>query len=123
MIKGISPTGRYISISGGNSSGPYISPGSTGAGMVRWNSNMSQLEINDGNSWLALSTNYASVGLTEEAICILDWANKKMVEELQIIALADKHPAVAIALENLNKVKQQLDATIILSKDHEKTTS
>lgn len=123
MIKGISQSGRYINISGGTGSAPYISPGSAGAGMVRWNPNMGQLEVNDGSIWLALSANYASIGLTDEAIRLLDWANKKMIEELQMTALADKHPAVAIALENLNKVKQQLDATIILSKDHEKTTS
>ncbi len=30
---------------------PYISPGASGAGMLRWNSGMNCMEVNDGNSW------------------------------------------------------------------------
>ncbi len=42
-----------------------------------------------------------------------------MHEEQEMKALAEKHPAVAIALENLNKAQQQLKATIILSKEYQ----
>jgi protein subunit release factor A len=124
MIKGISSTGRYISVSGGNTSGPYISPGSAGAGMVRWNPNMSQLEINDGNSWLSLSTSYASISLTDDAIRLLDWANKKMDEEEAMLSLPNDHPAIKIAKQNVNRAKQalkeaeeQLKITSILSEE------
>jgi hypothetical protein len=94
-----------------------------GAGMVRWNSNMNCLEVNDGNIWKTLDMGHASVGLTPEAESLLDWAKVKMQEEQEMKRLAENHPAVAMALENLNKSQEQLKATIILSKDYEKSTS
>ena len=124
MIKGVSPIGRYINISGGTGGAPYISPGSAGAGMVRWNPNMSQLEVNDGNSWLPLSTSYASIGLTEEAMQLLDWAKRKMIEEEAMLSLPSDHPAMKIAKQNVNRAKQslkeaeeQLKITSILSEE------
>ena len=51
-------------------------------------------------------------------------------EEQLIESLAEDHPAVKIAKENLNKVREQvrkaeeqLQATLILSKEHDQTTS
>jgi hypothetical protein len=123
MIKGIAHTGRYLQVTGGSPINPYIPPGGQSAGMVRYNTNMNIMEIYDGQSWKELSTSYASVGLTSEAESLLDWARNKMAEELKYKALANEHPAVKIALENLERAKQQLDATIILSKEHDTTTS
>jgi hypothetical protein len=123
MIKGINSTGRYTVVQGGTAMNPYIAPGGQSAGMVRYNTNMNIMEIYDGQSWKELSTSYASVGLTSEAESLLDWARNKMAEELQYKAIANEHPAVKIALENLERAKQQLDATIILSKEHDTSTS
>ena len=123
MIKGINSTGRYTVVQGGTAMNPYISPGGQSAGMVRYNTNMNIMEIYDGQSWKELFTSHASVGLTSEAESLLDWARNKMTEELQYKAIADEHPAVKIALENLERAKQQLDATIILSKEHDTSTS
>ena len=123
MIKGIASTGKYVAVSGGQLSGPYISPGAVGAGMVRWNSNTNEFQINDGNSWQSFPSSYPSVGLTSQAEEILEWALVKMQEEQEMKRLAENHPAVAMALENLNKSQEQLKATIILSKDYEKSTS
>jgi hypothetical protein len=123
MIKGISPQGKYMYVHGGNASSAYISPGAIGAGMIRWNSNTNCLEVNDGNMWKTLDMGYATVGLSLEAESLLDWAKTKMQEEQEMKKLAEDHPAVAMALENLNKSQEQLKATIILSKDYEKSTS
>jgi hypothetical protein len=123
MIKGINSTGRYTVVQGGTAMNPYIAPGGQSAGMVRYNTNMNIMEIYDGQSWKELSTSYASVGLTSEAESLLDWARNKMAEELRYKAIANEHPAVKIALENLERAKQQLDATIILSKEHDTSTS
>jgi hypothetical protein len=123
MIKGITPTGKYVAVSGGQLSGPYISPGSVGAGIVRWNANTSQFEVNDGNSWQSFPSSYLSVGLNNQAEEILDWASQKMFEDRELEKLSQDNPAVKAALENLNKAKDQLRATIILSKDYEKSTS
>jgi hypothetical protein len=122
MIKGISPQGKYMYVNGGSANTTYISPGAVGAGMLRWNPNMNSMEVNDGNMWKTLDMGYATVGLSGEAEALLDWAKRKRDEELEFERMSKDHPAVKIALENLNKAKQQLDATIILSKEYDETT-
>ena len=123
MIKGISQSGRYLQVTGGSPINPYIPAGGQSAGMLRYNTNMNTVEVYDGQVWKEVTNGYASVSLTGEAEALLDWARNKMSEELQYKALANEHPAVQIALENLKKAKIQLDATIILSKEHDQTTS
>lgn len=122
MIKGISHSGRYLQVTGGSPMNPYIPPGGQSAGMLRYNTNMNIVEVYDGQGWKEVSS-YASVALTGEAEALLDWARKKRDEEVQLEVLAKEHPAINLALDNLKKAKTQLDATIILSKDHEQTTS
>jgi len=122
MIKGINPNGKYITVSGGSPSNTYISPGSVGAGMLRWNSNMSCMEVNDGNMWKTIEMNYASVGLSPEAESLLDWARKKRDEEVTLQALAKKNSAVKIALDNLEQAQQQLEITAHLARDYETTS-
>ena len=122
MIKGLNHSGRYLQVTGGSPMNPYIPPGGQSAGMMRYNTNMNVVEVYDGQVWKEVSS-YASVGLTVEAEALLDWARKKRDEELQMQSLAKDHPAVKIALDNLAKAKIQLDATIILSKEHDTSTS
>ena len=119
MIKGIVQTGKYTIVSGGSPSNPYISPGSQGAGMVRWNTNMNQLEVNDGVSWREITEQFTSVGLTPEAESLLDWARQKRAEEQEIKALAATHPAVKAALAAVEKAQEQLQIIRDLSIDHE----
>lgn len=114
-------SGKHMYVNGGHGSMPYINNSNTSAGMVRYNNN--NLEVYDGASWHLISGSVASVGLNGAAESAIDWAMKKMAEEEMLKALADAHPAVKIALANLDKAKQQLDATIILSKEHDTSTS
>ena len=104
MIKGITQTGKYTIVSGGNSANPYISPGAVGAGMVRWNSNMNYMEVNDGNMWKPIEANYASVGLTNEAESLLDWARQKREEELSMAEMMEKYPALKKARDNYDLI-------------------
>jgi hypothetical protein len=99
MIKGITG-GRYIAVSGGTSLDPYISPSAKGAGMVRYNTQMSSMEVNDGDSWIQLGMSYANLELTPEAQSILDWAKKKMAEEQQLDELCEKYPGLRKARDN-----------------------
>ena len=106
----------------GNSSGPYISNynNSTMVGMVRYHN--SQLEVYDGNSWLAIASNPVTIDLSGSANGAITWALSKMAEEAQLERLSAEHPAVKAAYENMKRAAEQLKATIILSKD-ETTTS
>ena len=120
MIKGITQSGRYVTVASGTGS-TYINSygGAQGVGNMRFNTSNQNIEIYDGNNWQMLNMGYASVGLNSEAETLLDWAREKRDEELRMRALAEKHPAVKIALDNLNKAQEQLKATVILSKDYE----
>ncbi len=79
---------------------PYISPGAVGSGMVRYNSNIQQLEVNDGAVWLQLGQT-SSIGLTQEAEQALQWAQQQLKREQELDALAKQHPGVKDLQEKL----------------------
>lgn len=114
MINGIVSNSRYLHVNGGSPNQPYISPGAAGAGMVRFNPNMNQLEVNDGNTWIPFSGSYASIELTPEMEMLLDWAREKQQEDLKLQAMMEQYPALKKAKENfdvvLNLVKDDFNA-------------
>ena len=112
MIKNINSSGRYLTVAGGQTSGPYISPGALGAGMMRWNPNTSTIEVNDGNSWVSMGIGYATVELNPDAESLLEWARKKRDEELRIKALADQHPGI-------KDLQEKLDMMLALVKEQD----
>ncbi len=124
MIKGITQSGRYTTVSNGNAS-TYVNSysGQQGVGNMRFNTSTQNMEVFDGNNWVMLNMSYASVGLTPDAESLLDWAKEKRNEELAWESLAKDNQAVKIALENLNKARQQLDVTAKLAREYEQTTS
>jgi hypothetical protein len=124
MIKGITQSGRYTTVSNGNAS-TYVNSysGQQGVGNMRFNTSTQNMEVFDGSNWVMLNMSYASVGLTPDAESLLDWAKEKRNEELAWESLAKDNQAVKIALENLNKARQQLDVTAKLAREYEQTTS
>ena len=107
MIKNISAHGRYIQVNGGNNVYPYIAPGASNVGQLRFNTNNNNLEVWDGVVWKEIINNYTSIGLTGEAEDLLDWAKQKRNEDLKFKELMDKHPAV-------KDLKEKLDIVIAL---------
>ena len=123
MIKDVISTGPFVQVTGGGNYTPYVNMSNPSAGMTRFNGNTQSLEVYDGASWMIISTNVASVGLNSDANNAITWALRKMEEESNLEKLAREHPAINLALDNLKKAKTQLDAIIILSKEHDQTTS
>ena len=129
MIKGLQG-GIGVIVDSGNNSLQYVSQDTNNPlqGMVRvWGT---ELQVFNGGVWQNIASSYATVRLDSTTYELIEWAKKKREEERQIEALAADHPAVMIAKENLNKVKEdlanaekQLKATVILSKEYEKSTS
>lgn len=109
MITSVYGTSPYITVS--NPTGPYISPGAASAGLVRYHNN--HMEVYDGAAWLNLSGG-SSVGLTAIADEALAWAIKKMDQEKAALDLAQKHPAVADALDAVRLAEQQLQTVVAL---------
>jgi hypothetical protein len=122
MIKGLMGI-RGIAVNGGDTSVPYVNQNVSNPmqGMIRvWGTDM---QVFDGSGWTNIQSSYTTVGLdpvTQEAI---DWVKQKMQDEKELHQLSKENPAVQIALENLKRAREQLDVTIILSKEYEKSTS
>lgn len=108
MIKGITG-GKYIMVQGGSSSDPYISPGSAGAGMIRWNPNMNCMEVNDGNMWKQLSMAYATVTLDAEAESILNWAKQERDRQRLREKRIQENPALKKAYEAILRAEENYD--------------
>ena len=122
MIKGLTGD-AYITVSGGNTSVSYVNQSTENPmqGMMRiWGSDM---QVFTGSSWQTMNTSYATVSLNPMHQSVLAWATTKMAEESNLKSIAKEHPAIQIALDNLEKAKQQLDVTIILSKEHNDTST
>lgn len=109
MIKSING-GKYINVNGAYWTDPYISPGSSGAGMLRWNSNMNCMEVNDGSVWKQMMATIPTIELTPEAQNILDWAKKKMEEEKRIDGLCEKYPGLRNARDNYETFKRLVES-------------
>jgi len=94
MIKGVTSNGPYLVVTGGYPNYPYISPGSVGAGQLRWNTNTNEMEINDGVTWRSLGANNTTVSLTTDAQEALTWAVTKMKEERDLNQRMERHPGL-----------------------------
>lgn len=121
MIKGLQGN-IGLTVTGGNTSVPYVNQNNNNPiqGMIRvWGNDM---QVFDGSSWLNMSTSYATVGLDQDVLDIVQWARKKRDEEMMWQSLAKDNKAVKIALENLEQARQQLDITAKLSREYETTS-
>lgn len=108
MIKGITG-GKYVTVQGGSSSDPYISPGSAGAGMMRWNPNMNCMEVNDGSMWKQLGMSYATVALDPEAESILNWARQERDRQRLREKRIQENPALKKAYEAIQRAEANYD--------------
>ena len=106
MIKSITPSGRYILVTG-NSTSTYVNgySGLQGVGNMRYNTSNQNTEVFDGTNWITLNMSIPSIGLTTEAESLLDWARKKRNEELELENLAQTNPTIKDLVEQV-KIKQ-----------------
>lgn len=109
MIKGINTSGRYITVSGGISANPYISPGSVGAGMMRWNTNTNCIEVSDGNMWKTIDMGYPTVELTPDTESLLEWARLERTKQRVREERIQKNPALQKAYEALKRAEENFE--------------
>ena len=121
MIKGLTGT-CGVTVSAGNTALPYVGPNPNNpmTGMLRIHN--TEMEVFNGSSWQMLSTSYATVGLDQDVLDIIQWARKKRDEENAWYKLATTNEAVRIALEQLEQAKTRLELTAILSREYETTS-
>ena len=102
----------------------YANVGKELVGQVKYNSSSQSLEVWDGSSWQCIVGAFSTISLTPEAQRAVTWIIERMAQEE---LMADhKHPAMKAAYENLQRARQQLEATAILVKEdynNEQSTS
>lgn len=72
-----------------------------GVGNMRYNINTNTTEVFNGITYVPIDLGYTTLGLSREAIELLDWARERRAQELQIKALADQHPGIQDLQEKL----------------------
>lgn len=107
MIKNIFSKNNII-VNQTHGSNAYISPGAQSAGMVRYNTNTSDMEVYNGVAWIRISSD-VEISLTPETEMILEWAREKMLEEQRIDELCRQHPGLAKARDNYEMFKRLVD--------------
>ena len=112
MIKGLMGT-CGVTVSGGNTSLPYISSNANNPiqGMIRINN--TELEVFNGTGWQQLPSSYATVTLDQDILDIIQWARTQRQLELNRATLIANNPALEIAYQAVLRAEQNFD---ILSK-------
>jgi len=118
MIKGLMGT-TGITVAGGNTSLPYVSQSGTNPiqGMIRiWGSDM---QVFDGNSWMNLSSSYATVSLDPETQDLLQWARTQRTLQLNRQTLLKNNPALAKAYEAVLRAEENFDLLATIAGEYE----
>lgn len=117
MIQNILSRSPHISVLCGYSPPNFYGNHGLGVGNLRYNTNSQKFEVFDGNTWITMNPGSIEIKTSETLDRVVEWAEKKMREEAEIEMLAEQHPAMRAALDNLNKAKDQVRATKILIKE------
>ena len=122
MIKSLSTSSPFITVSGGNPGSTYIGNYSTapGVGNMRYNPNNQNIEVFDGSTWIILSAHHANINLSDETVSVLQWAKKKMLEEAERNKLAETNPAIKDLVNQIKDKEEQIKIVQALIKEEEK---
>jgi len=108
MIKQVH-SGKGINIINNHNSYPHISPGSNGAGMVRWNSNSNCFEVNDGAVWRHITMSDPTIELSPNSIAAIEWAQAQMYKERMREERIKNNPALQKAYEAIQRAEANYD--------------
>lgn len=118
--------GEFLNVSSHKGAMPYVNMSNTQpmVGMLGYDASSQNMKVYDGSSWQTLGGGSATVQLTGQAVSILKWAEKKMQEEKELIALAEKHPSIKDLVDQMNSsiadYRNKIDMVKILLKEEEK---
>jgi hypothetical protein len=101
--------GNGLNVNGGNTSVPYVNQNNSNPmqGMLRiWGSDM---QVFDGNSWMNLSSSYATVELNGESQTLMQWAREQRDLELARARLIENNPALENAYRAILRAEQNFD--------------
>lgn len=108
MIKGLMGT-TGVTVAGGNTSLPYVGPNPSNpmTGMLRIN--MTEMEVFNGSNWQQISTSYATVGLDQDVLDVIQWARKQRDQQFKREQLIKNNPALGKAHEAIMRAEANFD--------------
>ena len=122
MIKSIHSSSPFLTVSGGNPGSTYIGNYSNapGVGNMRYNPSNQNIEVYDGSTWIILSAHHTNINLSDEAVSLLQWAKKKMLEEAERNELAKINPAINDLMKQIKDKEEQIKIVQTLIKEEAK---
>jgi hypothetical protein len=121
MINSLYSNSPFIQVSGGTPQRTYIGTNNgPGVGNMRYNPNSHNIEVFDGSTWVIMYSNSATIGLDNNTVNVLKWAEKKMLEEAERNKLAETNPTIRDLLEQLKQKEEQLSIVQTLIKEEVK---
>ena len=108
MIKGLQGV-TGITVTAGNTALPYVSPNPNNpmTGMIRINN--TELEVFNGSNWQMISSSYATVGLDQEVLDVIQWARTQRTIAMKRMEAVQKNPALTKAFESIVKAEANFD--------------
>lgn len=87
--------GEFLTITSSKGATPYMNHNANPmTGVISYDSSSQQMKVFDGNNWQTVGGGTAMVNLSPDAVSALKWAKEKMLEEQELNALCEKHPAI-----------------------------
>jgi uncharacterized spore protein YtfJ len=117
--------GEYLNVASNKGAQPYISMSSSQPmmGAVSYDPGSQQMKVYDGHSWMSLGGGSATVNMSPNAISILKWAEKKMLEEAErerLVGLAETNPTIRDLMDQIKQKEEQLSIVLTLIKEEVK---
>ena len=112
--------GEFLIINSSKGSTPYINNSNPITGTVAYDSSSQTLKVYDGSSFQTLGGGSANINLTPNAINILKWAEKKMLEEAERNKLAETTPAIRDLMDQIKEKEEQIRVVQTLLKEEVK---
>lgn len=114
--------GEYLNVTSNKGAQPWINMSSTQPmiGMLSYDQNSQSMKVFNGTDWMTIGGGSATVNLNPNAISILKWAEKKMQEEYELKALAEKHPSIKDLVNQIKEKEEQLKVVQTLLKEEVK---
>lgn len=107
-------TGKYLRAK--HTMTPTIGSNGDTSGTVKYNTTNQRLEVFDGIRWVDMC-HTASVELDLPATLVIQWAEKKMEQEIALESLARKYPSVQTALDAAREANNNLHLISLLYKE------
>lgn len=101
--------GEFMNVLSSKGLTPHINTSNPITGMVSYDGTNQSMKVYDGSSWMSLGGGSATVNLSYDAINILKWAQKKMLEEAERNKLAETNPAIKDLVEQIKQKEEQID--------------